>query len=91
MASHGRIGEFNPQREDWTSYIERLKEYFIANDLEEATKQKAILLSVVGGRNISADEKLNSSQETDREVIRPVGSTRKRASPPETFCDFAAI
>lgn len=48
MASHGRIGEFNPQREDWTSYIERLKEYFIANDLEEATKQKAILLSVVG-------------------------------------------
>ena len=51
MASHGRIGEFNPQREDWTSYIERLKEYFIANDLEEATKQKAILLNVVGAES----------------------------------------
>lgn len=48
MASHGRIGEINPQREDWTSYIERLNEYFIANDLKEAAKQKAILLSVVG-------------------------------------------
>ena len=26
MATHGRIGEFNAQREDWTSYTERLQE-----------------------------------------------------------------
>ena len=48
MATHGRIGEFNPQREDWTSYTERLQEYFAANEIEEAAKQKAVLLSVVG-------------------------------------------
>ena len=48
MATHGWIGEFNPQREDWTSYTERLQEYFAANEIAEAAKQKAVLLSVVG-------------------------------------------
>ena len=47
MATHGRIGEFNPQREDWTFYTERLQEYFAANEIEEAAKQKAVLLSIV--------------------------------------------
>ena len=48
MATHGQIGEFNSQREDWISYSERLEEYFIANEIESANKKKAILLSVVG-------------------------------------------
>ena len=48
MATHGQIGEFNSQREDWISYSERLEEYFIANKIESANKKKAILLSVVG-------------------------------------------
>ena len=48
MVTHSRIGEFNPQREDWTSYTERLQEYFAANEIEEAAKQKAVQLSVVG-------------------------------------------
>ena len=48
MATHGWIGEFNPQREDWTFCTERLQEYFAANEIEGAAKQKAVLLSVVG-------------------------------------------
>lgn len=48
MATHGRNGEFNSQREDWMSYSERLQEYFTANEIESADKKKAILLSVVG-------------------------------------------
>ena len=48
MATHGRIGEFNSQREDWMSYSERLQEYFTANETESADKKKAILLSMVG-------------------------------------------
>ena len=42
MATHGRFGEFNPQREDWTSYTERLQEYFIANEIEENAKKMAM-------------------------------------------------
>ena len=48
MATHGKIGEFSSQREDWLGYSERLEEYFIANDIESSDKKKAILLSVVG-------------------------------------------
>ena len=48
MATHGVIGEFNGVREDWVSYTERLEQYFTANDVENAAKQHAILLSVCG-------------------------------------------
>ena len=48
MATHGQIGEFNSQREDWMPYSERPEEYFIANDIKSAKKKKAILLIVVG-------------------------------------------
>ena len=48
MALHGNIGEFDPSKEDWKTYLSRLKFYFIANDVEDPGKQKAILLSVAG-------------------------------------------
>ena len=47
-ALHGTIGEFDSTREDWCSYIERLQQYFSANDVTDVTKQRAILLSVCG-------------------------------------------
>ena len=46
--NHGTIGEFNSTQEDWTSYTERLQQYFAANDVEDEDKQKAILLSACG-------------------------------------------
>ena len=48
MAAHGKISEFDPQREDWIAYSERLQAYFVANENESRDKKKAILLSVVG-------------------------------------------
>ena len=48
MAIHGTIGEFCPKNEDWTSYTERLQQYFIANDVDGNEKKRAILLSVCG-------------------------------------------
>ena len=49
MATHGSVGEFNPDREDWISYTERLTQYFVANGIsEEGEKRKAILLSSCG-------------------------------------------
>ena len=45
--THGRVGEFDPNLEDWTSYTERLQQYFTANDVEE-DKQRAVLLSGCG-------------------------------------------
>lgn len=48
MAQYGRIGEFDPEKEDWDLYVECLAHYFAVNDINEDKKQKAILLSVIG-------------------------------------------
>ena len=48
MARHGIIGEYCSTREDWLAYTERMQQYFAANDVKRADKQRAILLSSVG-------------------------------------------
>ena len=48
--NHGVIGSFDSSQEDWLSYIARVQNYFVANDIAEdkAAKRRAILLSVCG-------------------------------------------
>ena len=46
-SSHGHIGEFNSQLEDWRSYTERMQNYFTANDIKSELKQRAILPACV--------------------------------------------
>ena len=45
---HSHIGEFDCNVEDLQVYTEQLQIYFIANDVENHEKQRAILLSVCG-------------------------------------------
>ena len=47
MATFDKIDEFIV-KDDWSQYIERLGHYFSANDITDISKQKSILLSVVG-------------------------------------------
>ena len=44
-AVHGSIGPFESSSKDWTSYTERLQQYFIANDVQDEDKKRALLLS----------------------------------------------
>ena len=48
MAKHGTVGPFSGDSEDWSAYVERLDQYFIANDVTSGQKKKAIFLSVCG-------------------------------------------
>ena len=48
MNNFGNIGEFEAERETWPLYVERLKQFFEANDVTAHGKQRAILLSVCG-------------------------------------------
>ena len=48
MAVNGSIGEFSVGNETWVSYIERLQQYFVANDIKGDDRQRAMLLSVCG-------------------------------------------
>ena len=47
----GKIEQFDPDQEDWPKYIERLEQFFKANDLtgeDKATKRQATFLTVIG-------------------------------------------
>ena len=63
MATHGKIGEFDPIQESWDMYIERLELYFVANGVTEAERKRAVLLTASGPstykliRNLTAPEK----------------------------------
>lgn len=50
MATYGTVGEFKESEESWTQYAERLEQYFAANEIKDAKKQRAILLSVCGSK-----------------------------------------
>ena len=72
MATHSSIGEFNPAREDWVSYSERLIQYFVANGIsEDGPTRWAILFSSCGAdtyhliRNLVARKKPTEESFTD--------------------------
>ena len=67
MATHGSVGEFSGSSESWVSYIERLKQYFIANDIKGEERQRAVLLSICGA----------STYQLIRNVVSPAKPTEK--------------
>ena len=51
MAFFGKIEEFDPKKEDWRQYLERLEEFFVANDLtreSKAVKRRSTFISLIG-------------------------------------------
>ncbi|CAB4026015.1 PREDICTED: uncharacterized protein LOC109593185 [Paramuricea clavata] len=50
MATYGKVSPFDEAEETWTQYTERLEQYFLANKVTDAKKQRAIFLSVCGSK-----------------------------------------
>ena len=50
MATHSRLDEFNEGQEEWRSYMERVDNYFTANDIVDTDKKRANLLSACGAQ-----------------------------------------
>ena len=50
MASktYGNMGEFNQATENWAAYMERMEQYFLANEVTTTNKKLAISLSMCG-------------------------------------------
>ena len=46
----GCVGEFSDREDSWQFYIDRLEQFFVANDVDNEGKKKAILLSSVGAK-----------------------------------------
>ena len=71
MSIHGRVTAFNQSKEDWRSYTERLKHYFVANEVVDNDKKCSILLSVCGPatyrllRSLAGADKINTEPYED--------------------------
>ena len=49
MSTLGRIEEFDGSKDsDWQQYVERMECFFAANGITDATKKRAVFLSVIG-------------------------------------------
>jgi hypothetical protein len=76
MPTHGKIDPFVPNQDSWTSYIERLEHYFVANDTA-AGKKKSVLLTVCGSATFELAKSLvqpetlaDKSYEQIRDVLK---------------------
>ena len=74
MTTLGKIGKFISATGNWTQYIERMNQFFIANKICEEPRKKAILLSSGGAgpyslmRNLAAPAK--PSDKSYNELVR---------------------
>ena len=48
MATLGKVNEFDACKEEWPQFEEWLTHFFQANDIDDAEKKRAVLLSVIG-------------------------------------------
>ena len=55
MGTYGKMGEFKESEESWSQYVERLEQYFLANEVKDVAKRRAILLSVCGSETYARD------------------------------------
>jgi hypothetical protein len=68
--------------EDWTSYTERLQQYFIANDVDGNEKKRAILLSVCGAATYKLIRSLlHPHKPTDKSYDEIVKSVKDHHEP----------
>lgn len=67
MAPHSLVLAFDHSKEVWSRYTDRIKHYFIANDVTNNRKKRSILVSVCGAitfklvRTFVGEDKLDST------------------------------
>ena len=85
MAVHGTLTVFDSRKETWDSYSKRMIFYFIANEITDDDKKKAIFLSACDSRTF----------DLLRNLLQPAKPGEKRVvqSPlfAQAFCDHSAI
>lgn len=82
MAMYAPIGEFNPAKETWSRYIDRLSEHFVANDIEQAEKKRAILNTVVGSSTYGLFCKLLAPRKPSEATFEEIKAAMDKHSEP---------
>ena len=66
-ATLGRIDEFDPSKEEWPQYVERLEHFFIVNDIKTAKNKASRVLICCQASNIQIPPQFAFSGETRRQ------------------------
>ena len=83
MATYGKIGEFKESEESWSQYVERLEQYFLANEVEDAGKRRAVLLSVCGGSKTYALARENQPAKPAETTFKKIVDTLEKHFSPK--------
>ena len=74
IATIGQMGEFKPDEEGISAYLERLQLFFVANSVEEG-KQVAVLLSVIGAKTYALLRDLLAPTKPKEKTIAELSTT----------------
>ena len=53
MAFLGSVEKFNMHEDNWLEYVERVQQFFVANDITTDEKKRGVLLTVIGSETYS--------------------------------------
>ena len=65
-AIFGSISEYYCETESFTEWIERLEQWFIANNIDNAEKKRALLLSLIGAKGYKLIRSLAQNKPTEK-------------------------
>ena len=82
MATIGQIGEFVEGQEEFECYIERVEQFFKANEISEE-KQVAVLLTVIGASTYSLLKSLLAPQSPSSKNLETLVNTLKNHFSPK--------
>ena len=72
----GTVGEFQSREDTWDNYVARVNQFFVANDITDDNKKKAILLTSVGARTYklicSLTQPVEPASKTFAEIVTVV-------------------
>ena len=90
LTTHGSVGEFDSDEneDDWETYVERVALYFTANGISDATKKRAILLSVC---DVPCNSRSRSARKADRHKLRRYCFPGAETFQPETGGDDTEV
>ena len=75
MALLGRIDSFDLKTDNITEYIERVEQYFIANDVTDEKKQTAIFLTVIRNETYSLLRNLLAPESSAGKTVKMLSET----------------
>ena len=82
MALYGSVGEFKESDESWTQYVEWLEQYFLANEITDGKRQRAILLRICGSKTSGLlRDILQPKKPADTEMKETIEELKKYYNP----------